>query len=377
MQKLLRALLVPAILLGALFAVPATSQASSPGWLLKCPLAKSLPDDPIVHPGMPGMSHLHDFFGNTSVNATSTYRSMRAATTTCPAGDTAGYWVPAVFRNGAKVAPAGSGVREQIYYRANNLASSTHMEPFPPDLRVVAGNSHATSTSENPKLGKEIYWGCSDNSTGKLTAPPPSCPTGIISLHIGFPNCWDGRLTHADDTAHLRYPSSGKCPSGFPHALPRLILRNEYPVGTTTGTITLSSGPTFTAHGDFWNTWDQAKLQQLVDTCLNAGRNCGTFEGTSSGSTSSGSTSSTSGSLMTKPQHHSSVSKAVASATPAAVASPSSTAEPPATSEPASQSGDLPSTGARTSIVVALALALVCIGASVVVGARHRYHPRH
>jgi Domain of unknown function (DUF1996) len=388
MQKLLRALLVPAILLGALFAVPATSQASSPGWKLKCALAKSLPDDPIVHPGMPGMSHLHDFFGNTSVNATSTYQSMRAATTTCPVGDTAGYWVPAVFRNGVKVAPAGDGVREQIYYRANNLAPGTHIEPFPPDLRVVAGNSHATSISENPKLGKELYWGCSDNSTGKLTVPPPSCPTGIISLHVGFPNCWDGKLTHVDDTAHLRYPSGGSCPSGFPHALPRLILRHEYPVGTTTGKITLSSGPAFTIHGDFWNTWDQAKLQQLVDTCLNAGRDCGTFKGSTSTTSTSATTSGTSvssaitssgaaGSPIATPQHHSSAVKAVASAAPAAAASPASRVQPPATSETASHSDGLPSSGARTSTLLVLALALLCIGGGAVVGARRRYQPRH
>jgi Domain of unknown function (DUF1996) len=397
MQKPLRALLVPAILLGALFALPATSQASSPGWLLKCALAKSLPDDPIVHPAMPGMSHLHDFFGNTSANATSTYQSMRAATTTCPAGDTAGYWVPAVFRDGAKVAPAGRGVREQIYYRANNLAPGTHIEPFPPDLRMVAGNSHAMSTSENPKLGKEIYWGCSDNSVGgKPMSPPTSCPTGIISLHVGFPNCWDGKLTHVDDTAHLRYPSGGVCPSGFPHALPRLILRNEYPVGTTTGTITLSSGPTVTAHGDFWNTWDQAKLQHLVDTCLNAASNCGTFEGATSATSGGSATSATSatsggsatsatsatsggaaGSLMAMPQHHFSPSRAVASATPAAAASPARAAEPPATSEPASQGGGLPVGGAQTSTLLVLALALLCIGASAVVGARRRYQARH
>ncbi|HEY5985509.1 MAG TPA: DUF1996 domain-containing protein [Streptosporangiaceae bacterium] len=375
MQKPLRALLVPAILLGALFALPASSQASSPGWLLKCALAKSLPDDPIVHPGMPGMSHLHDFFGNTSVIAASTYQSMRAAASTCPAGDTAGYWVPAVFRNGVKVAPAGDGVREQIYYRANNLAPGTHIEPFPPDLRVVAGNSHATSASENPKLGKEIYWGCSDNSVGgKLTVPPSSCPTGIISLHVGFPNCWDGKLTHVDDTAHLRYPSGGTCPSGFPHALPRLILRNEYPVGTTTGTITLASGATFTAHGDFWNTWDQAKLEHLVDTCLNAGMNCGTFKGSTSGtSTTSGGAA---GSLMAMPQHHSSASKAVASPTPAAAASSARVVEPPATSEPASQGG-LPVGGAQTSTLLVLAVVLLCIGASAVVAARHRYKARH
>jgi Domain of unknown function (DUF1996) len=104
----------------------------------------------------------------------------------------------------------------------------------------------------------------------------------VVSLHVGFPNCWDGVLTHANDTAHLRHPVGDRCPAGFSHALPRLILRTEYPVGSG-GRITLSSGPAFTAHGDFWNTWDQAKLASLVDRCLNAGRDCGVFRGSGSG----------------------------------------------------------------------------------------------
>ena len=66
----------------------------------------------------------------------------------------------------------------------------------------------------------------------------------------------------------------GKCPSGYV-GLPRVILRLEYPVGPLTGQIALSSGGPETAHGDFWNTWDQATLAWLVTDCLNAGNDCG------------------------------------------------------------------------------------------------------
>jgi hypothetical protein len=259
-------------------------------------------DDPVVFPGVPDASHLHDFFANTSVNAFSTYGSMTDATTTCSAtsGDSSGYWAPALYQDGVKIDPAGVSVagrstREQFYYRKNNLADGTVIQTIPPDLRVIAGNSHAMSEADNPKLGSEIYWGCSDNSTsGKLKAPPASCTTGIITLHIGFPNCWDGvnldtvrpdgspasnpvtgRVYPNDHRSHMAYPSSGVCPADHPVPLPRVISRIEYPVGTTTGTITLSSGPTYTAHGDFWNTWNQSRLEQLIADCLNAGLNCG------------------------------------------------------------------------------------------------------
>jgi len=40
-------------------------------------------DDPIVHPGEPGASHQHEFFGNTTTDANSTYESLRAGGTTC------------------------------------------------------------------------------------------------------------------------------------------------------------------------------------------------------------------------------------------------------------------------------------------------------
>ncbi len=252
---------------------------------VRCAFDHSLKDDPIVFPGLPGASHLHDFFGGRDANAFSTYQSMRAGGTTCGlADDTAGYWVPALYRNGVKVKPSGKGptgltVRNVIYY-SNNVSSSYTLEAPPADLRMITGNGHALSFAENPKLGKEIYWGCSDNTNTsfKPTTPPPSCPTGIIALHVGFPNCWDGVLTHNNDTVHLKFPAKGGiCPSGFTHALPRVIMRLEYPVGFDTGDITFSSGPLYTIHGDFWNTWNQAGLAQLVRDCVQNGIGCGSF----------------------------------------------------------------------------------------------------
>lgn len=260
---------------------PATAGSSTPGWLIRCPYTHTALDDPIVHPGMTGMSHPHDFFGNRSAKATSTYRSMTSATTSCgTAADKAGYWIPALYRNGKKIATTGSWngvkVRQQIYYRDNNVRPGTRIQPFPADLRLVAGNGHARSVAENPKLGREIYWGCSDNSQSGKPVAPVSCATGIITLHIGFPNCWNGVLTHRNDTAHVVYPKSGVCPAKNPIVLPRLIERFEYAVGRNSSGITLASGRTFTVHADFWNTWHQPGLNRLVSRCLNGDVSCGT-----------------------------------------------------------------------------------------------------
>ena len=46
--------------------------------------------------------------------------------------------------------------------------------------------------------------------------------------------------------------------------------------------LTLSSGPYYTLHSDFWNTWQQERLDQLVQDCLAAGVHCGSVDETRS-----------------------------------------------------------------------------------------------
>jgi hypothetical protein len=63
-----------------------------------CDYSHEAADDPIVKPNQPGTSHLHEFFGNVTTAAASTYDSLRAGGTTCRASqDGSGYWVPALY----------------------------------------------------------------------------------------------------------------------------------------------------------------------------------------------------------------------------------------------------------------------------------------
>src|SRR5918999_6508509 len=78
-------------------AVTAPPAAASPGWIVTCPHSHFNRDDPIVHPGHPGAAHQHEFIGNRTVDARSTYDGLVGAPTTCPQNDTAGYWFPAFF----------------------------------------------------------------------------------------------------------------------------------------------------------------------------------------------------------------------------------------------------------------------------------------
>src|SRR6478672_6054072 len=88
--------------------IPSVASAGS-GWAVKCPYSHSNNDDPIKFPRQQGATHLHDFYGSMTTNYLSTYSSMRASPSTCgTAGDTSGYWAPALYRNGVRVFPQGS-----------------------------------------------------------------------------------------------------------------------------------------------------------------------------------------------------------------------------------------------------------------------------
>ena len=106
-----------------------------------------------------------------------------------------------------------------------------------------------------------------------LNCPDPNKP---LFSHIFFPDCWDGvNIDSSDHKSHMAYSNAqGVCPLGYPKEVPLLHLQLRYPL-TGQFAITLSSGTRWTQHADFFNAWDQTRLEQLVDDCLNAGVDCG------------------------------------------------------------------------------------------------------
>ena len=274
--------LVPVVALLGLF-VPPAQAAQSGQFVLRCGYTHSLPDDPIVFPNQPGASHLHDFYGNTGVNAFSTLTTMLAGETTCRVpSDTAGYWAPAGFLNGVRVKP---GVM-RIYYLAGATGTPG---TIPAGLQMIGGNKEAQSPGENP----HVSWSCGQTtsvSTPHMDMPYDCRPwaqypfvDGIVAS-IDFPSCWNGTGLRPED---ITYPEGGACPSGFGNVIPKLSERVHYgvmnPLGLD-GTLAfqLSSGPAYSMHADFWNTWEQERLDQLVEDCLIAMVHCGSVDATSS-----------------------------------------------------------------------------------------------
>jgi hypothetical protein len=252
--------------------------SASPGWIVSCNYSHSLSDDPIVFPGQPGMSHFHDFVGALSTDAFSTPVSLRAGGTACTmSADSSAYWVPALYEDGVRLLPNATKNDALFYYRGKGVSSGTTFQTIPDGLMIIVGNAHATSPAENPQLGTDIIFKCGPGSNVELSAPPAQCDSGILVLSLRFPNCWDGvNLDSADHRSHMAYPENGSCPSSHPVVLPRIESFFRYQVGTDPiGTITLASGPYYTAHQDFFNAWDPAALSELVDKCINAGKDCG------------------------------------------------------------------------------------------------------
>jgi hypothetical protein len=287
------ALVLAVLILGWTAVLPLVE--STPAWaetrgkfVIACGFVRALPDDPIVHPGDPGASHLHDFFGNLSTDANATRTRMLDSNTSCRDwDDTAGYWSPVGYLNGEQITP----IRQRLYYLGSVSGS---VNTFPADLRMIAGDPTATSAAKN----RHVAWSCGGGSTPLSTHPYDCTPyqglSGLVDGIVGnvdFPECWDGaNLDSADHTSHMSYVVKGACPADHPVRIPSLRLRVHFGVwdpcegATPCGpndpddnvALSLSSGPYYTLHADFWNTWKQGALDSLVTACLNAHISCAT-----------------------------------------------------------------------------------------------------
>jgi Domain of unknown function (DUF1996) len=286
-RRLFAATLVAATLVAvALGAAPArnTDNETSPrspaalgSFRVECTLVRQQRVDPIVAWGKVS-HHLHDFFGNTSVVATSTYESLRGGRSTCSAaGDRAGYWLPTLMT------PRGERVRPDrfvVYYR-NRPVRYGRTAAFPRGLRLVAGGTFPTA-----------YWTCEgepDAAIESRKAKIPDCGGNVrIKAHVFFPSCWDGE--HVDASDHRRHLVYGldrrgrvsvtdpdRCPASHPVKVPQLDMRVVYPVSDGRD-YRLSDGRAV-PHADYFNAWEPRALQKLVAECLGrAGRSCGLVE---------------------------------------------------------------------------------------------------
>jgi hypothetical protein len=231
-----------------------------------CLYSHTLPDDPLVHPNMPGMSHVHDFFGNRTTKGGSTGNVLLDATrtnasnTTCKdKRDGSAYWAPALYQNGVKVRPD----RVHVYYRHRG---SVPAKPFPVGFGMIT-HKH--------------FWWCGPGTTKHRDGTVPACSNGRLFVILTFPACWDGRRLYSQNGSHVSFGMKMQCDAAHPVTIPQLTVFLSYRVDGEPHIHVLASGDPRTAHADFLNAWEPDRLAHLVDACLNHGRvaNCNRDEG--------------------------------------------------------------------------------------------------
>jgi hypothetical protein len=237
-------------------------------FIVQCDLSHVAYDDPIVHPGMSGMSHLHQFFGNRDVDSDPDYERMLGADTSCRQSlDTASYWAPALLdETGNQIQPTGF----TAYYRPGLGIDPADVEPYPAGLMLIGGDAMAIE----PQSTEVVAWSCGTGATRDVR-PPACAPSTPLRMLVTFPDCWDGeKLTGLGDESPARYSDADGCPDDFPVPVPQLTIAIDYPAVDPEG-LMLASGDIITGHADFWNVWNQEKLEEEVALCLNRDLVCG------------------------------------------------------------------------------------------------------
>jgi hypothetical protein len=251
-------------------AVRVGPQGAEGQFAVDCAFDRFLADDPIVHPNESGASHLHQFFGAVGVQASSSYDELVAGETTCEQRlDTASYWTPALLD--AQFEPI-EPLMATAYYRVAEGVDPGVVVAYPADFMAVAGDHTATV----PQPLSVVAWSC---DTGSMrSATPPDCTRGTtLRLMITFEDCWDGEHLRSpivsEPSRHVAYSSAGACPETHPVHIPQLQLAVTFPA-VSPNDLSLSSGSILSGHADFWNAWQQDKLEREVSSCLHSNLPC-------------------------------------------------------------------------------------------------------
>jgi Domain of unknown function (DUF1996) len=257
-------------------------------------------DDPLVFPGQPGKSHLHQYYGNLKADAYSTYDTLRkSGGSTCnmygagtQAANRSAYWMPALLDGKGHVIQPDELI---IYYKRwpkNNALCTERGKacvPLPNGLAFIAGRNMLDLSQ--PPTGN-FHFMCDG-----VTAATPSMDEALAHCTAGHqfgvvgdaPMCWDGtHLDSPDHRSHLVFQVDTHlgyyaCPDDHPYRTPVLTFNARYSVqsGDDTSLWTFSSdamapgqprGSTF--HIDYIMAWDDTVRDMFEDNCLDKRLNC-------------------------------------------------------------------------------------------------------
>lgn len=257
-----------------------------------CQAAHLSYDDPIVYPGQPGASHLHQFFGNTLTDASSTYASLRTTgDSTCmgPLNRSA-YWIPAMLNgHGGVVRPDYVVIYYKRFPKTSPYCTTKGKAcvDLPRGLRFVFGYNMINPSASPTGAG---YFDCQGTGTtpghyATLTEARAHCPVGTqVGAVISAPECWNGTdLDSPDHRSHVAYQTidsadgQAKCPTTHPFIIPHFSLGAWYTTDATLPDWYLSSDrmpgmadhePGQTLHSDWFGAWDDPTMRTWTANCI-------------------------------------------------------------------------------------------------------------
>lgn len=249
-----------------------------------CKRTVTAPNDPILMPGMTGMSMQHDFFGNVGPTSSSLPSMLVGGSTMCStAADASAYWTPVLYQNGTALTPSST----LIYWRAPRATASA-VKSMPAGITMIAGNEAAIAPQDPRKIGWTCSLGKTDSSTAadiRLASTPTDCPSGRYLRFVAtFPNCWDGSTLNGAKQSNVVYADDKTgCPASHPIQIPQVVMHVNYPTSSAAA-LTLSIGPAqqgsiLTGHADFMDGWNQQVMNSDVAACIDTQTRCGPVSG--------------------------------------------------------------------------------------------------
>ncbi len=258
-------------------------------------------DDPLLFPGRPGASHLHMHFGNTDINAFSTFETLlNSGSSTCNGQELnrTGYWVPAMFDADGNVRIPE---RVVVYYKGEGRARG-ESKIYPDGAALIATRNLNTLPEADGGVSSKLTFVCTDNFStvtdiGAQTIPVcdgsqyknelgvDDNPRMILEMNVKFNQCWNGE--DPSDWNNFQPPPGGwylsNCVAPFDQVLPNLeyFVNYKVDIGETTEGWFLSSDvdpTTFgvakapagsTSHGDWWGAWNKEVAEMWIDNCVN------------------------------------------------------------------------------------------------------------
>ncbi|MGL4611121.1 MAG: DUF1996 domain-containing protein [Trueperaceae bacterium] len=254
-------------------------------------------DDPLVYPGQPGAAHLHMFFGNTDVNAYSTYETLKdSGSGTCNGLELnrTGYWAPALFDTQGNVRVPDF---IHVYYKGEGTHHGNSVV-YPPGAAMIAKDNKLANNVSPDKGGtlnfdNKFTFVCTDSWNAVFSPVSntiPDCaqsPVGhrfrMLKMHIKFPICWNKQDASNPDNWFLPRDSNwywGDCQemASLPHLEYIIFYRVELNESTAgwylssdvdPSTRKMSSNSGSSIHADWWGGWHPDINKQFVDNCVN------------------------------------------------------------------------------------------------------------